>query len=198
MCSWVDVTSAFVVRGPGDSGWVRPNAIGLSRAPSYFPKAGIYRLKLVFVPATGFLPKIRCADVVGSPAVLWPLSCPPPMTEPGGGDFAEDFEMTYAYVFRIAEDCDGDGQNDNVVTPNPANCPNLVTCRVDFNQDGHVTVQDIFDFLSAWFVPCTAPQSPPGSPCFQSADFNGTNGITVQDIFDFLSAWFASSGMNCS
>jgi hypothetical protein len=52
-------------------------------------------------------------------------------------------------------------------------------CAADFNGDGTLTVQDIFDFLNAWFS--SAP----------SADFNHTDGITVQDIFDFLGAWFA-------
>ncbi len=49
----------------------------------------------------------------------------------------------------------------------------------DFNGDGGVTVQDIFDFLAAWFA------------SDGHADFNGAGGITVQDIFDFLGAWFA-------
>ena len=52
-------------------------------------------------------------------------------------------------------------------------------CRPDFNNSGAVTVQDIFDFLAAWFA--ADPR----------ANFNATGGITVQDIFDFLSAWFA-------
>jgi hypothetical protein len=51
-------------------------------------------------------------------------------------------------------------------------------CPADFNTSGGLTVQDIFDFLSAWFA---------GAP---AADFNHTGGITVQDIFDFLAAWF--------
>jgi hypothetical protein len=51
-------------------------------------------------------------------------------------------------------------------------------CPPDFNGSGAVNVQDIFDFLAAWFA---------ASP---SADFNGQNGLTVQDIFDFLAAWF--------
>jgi hypothetical protein len=51
-------------------------------------------------------------------------------------------------------------------------------CAPDFNGIGGVTVQDIFDFLGAWFA---------GNP---RADFNGANGINVQDIFDFLAAWF--------
>ena len=51
-------------------------------------------------------------------------------------------------------------------------------CTADYNGDGVVSVQDIFDFLAGWFA---------GAP---AADFNG-GGITVQDIFDFLGAWFA-------
>jgi hypothetical protein len=50
-------------------------------------------------------------------------------------------------------------------------------CAADFNGGG-LAVQDIFDFLNAWFA---------GAP---SADFNG-GGLAVQDIFDFLNAWFA-------
>ncbi len=52
-------------------------------------------------------------------------------------------------------------------------------CTADFNGVNGVTVQDIFDFLTAWLA---------GSP---SADFNHVNGVTVQDIFDFLTAWLA-------
>ena len=53
------------------------------------------------------------------------------------------------------------------------------SCPADFNGAGGLTVQDIFDFLGAWFA---------GDP---RADFNGIGGLSVQDIFDFLSAWFA-------
>ncbi len=59
-----------------------------------------------------------------------------------------------------------------IVYLRPAPCP------ADFNGTGGLTVQDIFDFLGAWFAGVA------------SADFNGVNGITVQDIFDFLGAWF--------
>jgi Zn-dependent metalloprotease len=57
--------------------------------------------------------------------------------------------------------------------------PPPLPCPADFNGVGGITVQDIFDFLGAWFA---------GSP---TADFNGVNGVSVQDIFDFLGAWFA-------
>ncbi len=51
-------------------------------------------------------------------------------------------------------------------------------CRGDFNGSGAVTVQDLFDFLAAYFA---------SSP---TADINGASGVTVQDIFDFLALWF--------
>jgi hypothetical protein len=52
------------------------------------------------------------------------------------------------------------------------------TCLADFNDNGGLEIQDIFDFLNGWFA---------GNP---RADFNG-GGLAVQDIFDFLNAWFA-------
>lgn len=52
-------------------------------------------------------------------------------------------------------------------------------CPADFNGDGAVSVQDLFDFLAAWFA------RGPGS------DFNQSGTVTVQDLFDFLAAWFA-------
>jgi len=52
-------------------------------------------------------------------------------------------------------------------------------CIGDFNNSGTVTVQDIFDFLLAYFTQDS------------SADVNGQNGVTVQDIFDFLLSYFS-------
>ncbi|MFN7022767.1 MAG: GC-type dockerin domain-anchored protein, partial [Phycisphaerales bacterium] len=57
---------------------------------------------------------------------------------------------------------------------------NVFTCSTaDINDDGLLTVQDIFDFLNAYF----------GS--LPTADYNLSGQITVQDIFDFLNAYFA-------
>lgn len=55
----------------------------------------------------------------------------------------------------------------------------IVLCPADYNRDGAINVQDIFDFLAGWFA---------GNP---AANTNGVNGIGVQDIFDFLALWFA-------
>jgi hypothetical protein len=63
--------------------------------------------------------------------------------------------------------------------------PPAVGCPCDFNQVDGVTVQDIFDFLSAW------------SALSPSADFNQVDGVTVQDIFDFLSCWSNATSGGC-
>ena len=55
----------------------------------------------------------------------------------------------------------------------------LAPCRADYNGAGGVTVQDVFDFLTAWF----------GGQA--SADVNRDGATSVQDVFDFLSLWFA-------
>jgi T5SS/PEP-CTERM-associated repeat protein len=55
----------------------------------------------------------------------------------------------------------------------------VVYCPADFNDSGTVTVQDIFEFLAAYFG--NDPR----------ADFNASGAISVQDIFDFLAAYFA-------
>ncbi len=60
-----------------------------------------------------------------------------------------------------------------------ARTPCAPPCRADFNGIGGVTVQDVFDFLVAYFA---------GLP---SADINGVGGVTIQDVFDFLVAYFA-------
>ena len=52
-------------------------------------------------------------------------------------------------------------------------------CPADFTRDGALSVQDVFDFLDAYFSGIA------------QADFNGIGGVTVQDVFDFLDAWFA-------
>ena len=51
-------------------------------------------------------------------------------------------------------------------------------CLADFNRDGSLSVQDIFDFLAAFYVNDEA------------ADLNGSGTISTQDIFDFLAAYF--------
>ncbi len=52
-------------------------------------------------------------------------------------------------------------------------------CPSDFDASGSLTINDIFDFLGAWFA---------GLP---AGDFDGSSSLSVQDIFDFLAAWFA-------
>ncbi len=72
---------------------------------------------------------------------------------------------------RLAIDWDGDCIL-NGLDPFPRS-------NADFNRSGAVSVQDIFDFLSALFA---------DDP---TSDFNWSGSVSVQDIFDFLSAYFA-------
>lgn len=58
-------------------------------------------------------------------------------------------------------------------TQPPAPCPG------DFNNDREVTQQDLFDFLSEWFLGTAR------------GDFNRDSEVGVEDIFNFFAAWAA-------
>jgi hypothetical protein len=81
------------------------------------------------------------------------------------------------YWLRVSGYSGGHGQF--VLTVNGSCPPPPPPCPADFNHSGSVTVQDIFDFLAAYFA------------ADLTADFNASGQVTVQDIFDFLAAYFA-------
>ncbi|MCC6322744.1 MAG: hypothetical protein IT438_15050 [Phycisphaerales bacterium] len=54
------------------------------------------------------------------------------------------------------------------------------TATADFNRSGGIAIQDLFDFLSAYFVPHLA------------ADLNGTGAVSLQDLNDFLSEYYGA------
>jgi alpha-tubulin suppressor-like RCC1 family protein len=53
----------------------------------------------------------------------------------------------------------------------------LLSCRADFNRNGTINVQDIFDFLTQWFVGNT------------STDYDHSGVATIPDLVSFLNAW---------
>jgi hypothetical protein len=57
-------------------------------------------------------------------------------------------------------------------------CGQFVCCPADYNNNGIMEVQDIFDFINAWFM---------GAP---TTDFDHSGVLEVQDIFSFLNVWF--------
>jgi glucose/arabinose dehydrogenase len=85
-------------------------------------------------------------------------------------------------------DCNGNGRGDacDIAGGASADANNNgipdecepAACPADFNGAGGITVQDVFDFLAAYFHGDAR------------GDFNHVGGITVQDVFDFLAAYF--------
>ncbi len=155
--NWVDrsayFTPAFLPAGSNG----RVIAFAPSGAGS--PPVGQYRVRPIALQSTG---------VAGTPNVLW----------------------SSAYQFRVDTDCNGDGFGDAAqIAANPAldadqdgqldECQGGPSCPCDFNNTGTVTVQDVFDYLGAYFT---------ASPL---ADFNLSGTVTIQDIFDFLGCYFA-------
>ncbi|HMN41639.1 MAG TPA: hypothetical protein PKE29_12395 [Phycisphaerales bacterium] len=174
----MEVTSLFTVVAPGTNG-LDSRTIGLRRAAAASPAPGLYRV----------LPRhVASGLIAGEPAVEWPVRLD------ANGD--PDGDGSPAYWFRIAPDCDGNHLNDlweALNTSVPVCQYTGDPCRADFNRDGTFEVQDIFDFLNAWFAGCMVVGVTPPSTynCPQPADFNGSGALEVQDIFDFLNAWFA-------
>lgn len=166
---WTPVGGLFDVVGPGDAGWTNPRAIGIKAKPDVFPRSGYYRVRLANTAA------IVCdgTSLSSPPGVLW------------ANDPFCSSSPTPSYTFRIRGDCDKDNTADDEDTS--LDC--VANCGViDFNDSETITVQDLFDFLAAYFAGC---HGQPGSPCNgHSADVNGSGQITVQDIFDFLAEFF--------
>ncbi len=82
----------------------------------------------------------------------------------------------------LPADWDSDGDIDLALTDEIADVVVMLAnvCPGDFNTQGGVTVQDIFDFLAAYFGNSS------------SADANNSGTITVQDVFDFLAGYFSA------
>lgn len=160
-CSWIDVSSAFDIAGPSGSTTdpLARRTITLSPKTGYHIRPGIYMAYPVESDS------VKSADVAGNPAVVWSALC-----DNGGGGYR------LGYGFVVSGDCDEDeilDQRDCDLSSCTASCD-----HADFNQSGEVSVQDIFDFLAAYFA---------GDP---SADVNGSSTVTVQDIFDYLAEYF--------
>lgn len=110
----------------------------------------------------------------GSSAVVTAISLQPSLLATGGQDGrVRVFDGSGRYVARVRL---GNGPFAIVQVILP--CDPAPDCPADFDNSGSVTLQDLFDFLGAWFALDSA------------ADFNAQNGVTLQDLFDYLGAFF--------
>ena len=86
--------------------------------------------------------------------------------------------------------CNGNWHGYGSACATPANSTNLTTCcPANVNHVNGLNIQDIFDFIGAWFNGCSGQAGPPCNGVF--ADFNGDGFYTIADIFAFLAAFFA-------
>jgi hypothetical protein len=82
---------------------------------------------------------------------------------------------------RMASACTGPNTiyaGDNT-TCNPSGNFTTPCCLADFNRVGGITIQDLLDFVAAYFQGDL------------SADFNGTGNLTPEDIFAYMAVYFA-------
>lgn len=178
-CIGFDMTAAFNIVGPSTTATgIARRTITLTVKDNNYAGPGIYTVRPVATDS------VQCEDVTGNPAAVWPaIACPS----------NSEYAVIYGYRFVISPDCDLDripDRRDSFLY----NCS--VSCNIgDFNQSGDATVQDVFDFLGAYFGACIG--SPLPSNCMRSADVNSSGTITVQDIFDFLAAFFAFGSAGC-
>jgi DNA-binding beta-propeller fold protein YncE len=98
--------------------------------------------------------------------------------------FALDIEQDESPLMGLLYRMDLDGNNPQPISGGLGSVNDIVfvpeiTCPADFNHSGGASVQDIFDFLTAYFS--NDPR----------ADVNHSNAVSVQDIFDFLGMYFA-------
>ncbi len=165
-CSWIDVSSAFDVAGPEASttDQLARRTITLSPRAGYHVRPGIYMAYPVESDS------VRSADVAGNPAAVWPAACDENLGTDRPG-----------YVFVVSGDCNADGIADQRQCPHAQGC-GVGCAHADFNYSGSITVEDVFDFLAAYFS---------ADP---TADVNNSGTITTQDIFDFLAEYFGCQG----
>jgi hypothetical protein len=163
---------------PGYTGYAA-SLIGFANVPLDEPDAGVFTIS----PASDISARLTAADP--GAAVFNGL----PLLQVGESMFFGSPDFDYHPLFSIPSPTATHGQvfslrfilhdasglytdsDEFTISMTPA-------CAADFNLSGTVSVQDLFDFLAAYFRG------------FLDADFNRSGALSVQDLFDFLAAYF--------
>jgi hypothetical protein len=107
---------------------------------------------------TGFPNMHLVQQCVGGTFCFWTADTSGPVYPPLAARVSDDVgaccsSITGGCIALTRADCTAIGLS--YVSPGAACAPGLChACPSDFNRSGTVTVQDIFDFLSAWFAGC--------------------------------------------
>jgi hypothetical protein len=138
---------------------------------------------LFTAPATGMVTASTCGAADFDTMInVYPPVCPPPVRIACGNNECEE-QASVEFFAGVGErfyiQVAGAGLS-GFFDPTGVGTLTVTTahCRADFNNSGAISVQDIFDFLAAYFA--ADPR----------ADFNASGAISVQDIFDYLAAYF--------
>jgi hypothetical protein len=175
-CLRLVISGTFLCRGPSD-----PTCV-TSSAGAVFSSTSV---------VLGPTERYRVPGAIAAvPTVMTGANCGP--NGSGLTDIPEDFRMDTlasmtvkvpagaAFLVVGSPDCynsdNVDSDGDFMLTAT------VLGCAADFNCSGTASVQDVFDFLGAYFTG------------HAWADFNGSGAVTVQDIFDYLAAYFAGCG----
>ena len=159
-----------------------PNPCPQALGPCCLPNGSCITVSLTLCQAQNGV-FFGCQGVSCGPTFCRGACCLPPNVNAYGSSTGTTCVLT------TQAQCTGNWHGYGSTCASPPSSTNYTTCcPANVNHTGGVNVQDIFDFLAAWFAGCTGQ---PGPPCNGiNADFNGDNVITIADIFAFLSAWF--------
>jgi len=152
------MTGVFDIHGPNESNVTDANTIGLSR------KAGVNLHAGCSGSASSRSDRLRRRHQHPARGLAHPV--------PGA-----DQDQEQAYIFRLVPDCNKDATNDEDQPLSLlADCTTL--CNIaDFNASGTVSVQDLFDFLAAWFAHASSADV---KPCETESPFRTS--LTISEL----------------
>lgn len=144
--------------------------IGLTQHPAH----------ALICPAGSASVSVQARTSYGAITYRWRKDDVPLLENGGGGRYHGVFGPTLSITGMTASQA---GRYDCVVgsvcSTLPSEAATVTICRADFDCSGTLAIQDVFEYLSAWFA--SDPR----------ADVDAAAGLTMNDVVEFVSIWFA-------